>query len=288
MKKRGNILKTKLILEVGCNHQGDVGIAEELIMYASMLGAWGVKFQKRDCSLISDNVKTVKRDLSNSFGETYFEHRKALEFDKSQMKELKALTEKFEMKFICSAFDINSLLDLVEIGCKYIKLPSQLYSDKFLQKELIAAKDKSGCKAFVSTGMHSAEEILNNYWLDNADVIFHCISVYPCNISDMNIVFIQALKELSVRHNNFAVGYSSHDFEGRGIPYAIAAGAEYVERHFTLDKKMKGSDHSTVSSDYAEMQNIITEINRIEEILGDDKRECSPQECKIRKIYRGF
>lgn len=289
LKKRGNILKTKIILEAGCNHNGEIGIATDMICEASRLGVWGIKFQKRDCNLIPDDVKKKTRDLSNSFGKTYYEHRLALEFDAEEMNTIKTVAEKMGLKFLCSAFDINSLKTLVDIGCEYIKLPSQLYTDKKLQTELIDAKSFSGIKALVSTGMHSAEEILNNLWLDYADIIFHCISVYPCNISDMNIVFIQALKEIVSHHeNDCAIGYSSHDFEGRGIPYAIAAGAEYIERHYTLDKKMKGSDHSTVSSDLKEIKNIIQEINLIEEILGDSKRECSEKELQVRKIYRGF
>ena len=281
-------MKTKLILEFGCNHNGEMSIACDMISKANEIGAWGIKFQKRDVESIPGNVKNIERSLHNSFGKTYYEHRKALEFSIEEIEALKNVTEKCGLKFICSVFDLNSLIDLAAIGCKYIKLPSQLYSNKFLQKELITLKKTFNCSAMVSTGMHSAEEILNNGWLDYADIIFHCISIYPCDISDMNIVFIRALKEMSRRHNNFSVGYSSHDFEGKGIPFAIAAGAEYIERHFTIDKKMKGSDHSTVSSDMYEIVNIIHSIVEIEEILGDEKRECNEREKQIRKIYRGF
>lgn len=281
-------MKTKIILELGCNHQGDLSIATDMICKASELGVWGIKLQKRDVELIPENVKIIKRDLSNSFGKTYYEHRKALEFSKEEMSALKDLTETCGLEFVCSAFDINSLIDIVEIGCKHIKLPSQLYSDKYLQQELIAVKDKFGSKIFVSTGMHNAEEIIHNEWLEHADVIFHCISVYPCNISDINIVFIQALREISTGHGKFSTGYSSHDHQGGGIPYAIAAGAEYIERHFTLDKNMKGSDHSTVSSDVKEMSKIMQDVIKIETVLGDEKRECSEREKQIRKIYRGF
>jgi sialic acid synthase SpsE len=84
------------------------------------------------------------------------------------------------------------------------------------------------------------------------------------------------------------VGYSSHENEGYGIPYAIVAGAKYIERHFTLDKEWKGSDHGTVSSDPKEIEKIIADIKWIERILGDEDRKCYLKERQVRKIYRGF
>lgn len=280
-------MNTKIILETGCNHQGDINIAYDLIDQALKLNVWGIKFQKRDIEQIPNNVKSKKRELYNSFGETYYLHRKALEFDKYQMSKLKQYSEHKGLVFICSAFDITSIYDLIEIGCKYIKLPSQLYSDVQLQKELIFCKKKFGCNIIVSTGMHNAEEILNNDWLEYANIIMHCISIYPCDIKEMNLYFIHALKNLLFKNNGF-VGYSSHDREGKGIPYAVMAGATYIERHFTFDKKAKGSDHSTVSSDYKEMLEIIKNIKNVEEILGNPDRECNDAEKNIRRIYRGF
>jgi len=280
-------MKTKIILEFGCNHNGEFDIAIDMIDQASILGVWGVKFQKRNIEAIPDTVKRIKRNLKDSFGANYYEHRKVLEFTKEQMVDLKRYAEYKGLKFCCSVFDLDSLADMVEIGCHHIKLPSQLYTDSALQKELIAVRDTFGTKILVSTGMHNAEEIINNDWLKYADIIFHCISIYPCQLKEMNIIFIQSLKKLSVENCGFAVGYSSHDELGVGIKYAVMAGAEYIERHFTLDKTMKGSDHLTVSSDVKEMERIISDIKMAEEILGVD-RVCSEKEKKIRQVYRGF
>ena len=131
--------------------------------------------------------------------------------------------------------------------------------------------------------MHNEEEILNNSWIDQADVIFHCISIYPACLTHMNLNTIIKLKELSTA----MIGYSSHENEGNGIKYAVIAGARYIERHFTLDKEMKGSDHGTVSSDPAEIKKILADIEYVERILGD-KRNCNLKEKQVRKIYRGF
>lgn len=279
-------MKTKIILEFGCNHQGDLNIAVDMINQASLLGVYGVKFQKRDIESMPEELKQKPRDPDTSFGKNYYEHRKALEFSSEQLFDLKEYAENKGIVFSCSAFDLESAYKIAELDCKHIKLPSQLYSDKRLQKQLAIMKETFGLHISVSTGMHNYEEVVNNEWLNIADVIYHCISIYPCELKEMNLSFIAALNHMA-HDNAYKVGYSSHDTGGLGIKHAVIAGADYIERHFTLDKKMKGSDHSTVSSDYGEMQRIIEDIKMAEEILGN-KRECNEGERATRKIYRGF
>ncbi len=280
-------MKTKIILETGCNHQGEIEIAKRMIKAAAMLGVWAIKFQKRDIESISEDVKLKPRDMSNSFGHNYYEHRKALEFDTSQLLELKIYAENCGLVFMCSAFDEQSIKDLIYIGCQWIKLPSQLYSDLYLKLLLIDLREKHNFKILVSTGMHDFSEITNSQWKNNADIIFHCVSIYPHDIAKSNLSTIANLINLT-RDTRTKIGYSSHDKDGKAIPYAICSGAEYVERHFTLDKTMKGNDHATVSSDREDMKRIIESINIVEAALGDYQREVSEDEKKVRKIYRGF
>lgn len=274
----------KFILETGCNHQGDLNIAVDMIKKAAELKVWGIKFQKRDIESIPDNVKNKKRSLSNSFGETYYEHRKALEFSVEQIKELKNIAEKEGLIFICSSFDSKSIDDLISIDCKYIKLPSQLLTRTNLKEKLCKVKYDKNIKILVSTGMHEWEEIKSNHWLNEADVIFHCISTYPAKLSEMNLDTIRNLKKIT----NSEIGYSSHENEGMGIKFAIFAGATYIERHFTLNAEWKGSDHGTVSSDVEEIKRIISDIEWVERILGTQERLCKLKERDIRKVYRGF
>jgi sialic acid synthase SpsE len=280
-------MNTKVILEFGCNHQGEIERAKRMINDACALGIWAVKFQKRDIEAIPDDIKIKPRSFENSFGTNYYEHRKALEFNKNQLLELKRYANSKDIVFICSAFDEKSIYDLIDIGCEYIKLPSQLYSDFQLKTILSKNKKKYKYKIILSTGMHSWEEIVNNDWKECVDILMHCISVYPHQLKEMNLIIMQKLMNIA-KGRKFEPGYSSHDFKGIGIPYAIYSGAKYIERHYTTDKNLKGSDHKTVSSDYAEMKNIIEEINLAESILGDEKRECSQKEKETRKIYRGF
>lgn len=279
-------MKSRLLLETGCNHQGDITIAKEMIIKASELGVWGVKFQKRDIEDIPDEVKKKPRNMSNSFGTNYYLHRKALEFTNKQMKELKEFTEKNNLEFVCSAFDEKSIDNLISINCHYIKLPSQLLTRKDLMEKLIDLRSKKGnsFKILVSTGMHEWEEINDNDWIDFADIIFHCISVYPAKVTEMNLETIKQLKDITTAK----IGYSSHENEGYGIKFAVFAGAEYIERHFTLNTEMKGSDHGTVSSDPDEIKRIIADIEWAEKILGTSDRLCKLKERQVRKIYRGF
>lgn len=275
--------KIKLLLETGCNHQGNINIAKDMIATARLLGVWGVKFQKRDIESIPDDVKIKPRSLDDSFGKNYYEHRKALEFSIEQMSTLKNFTEKNGLEFVCSAFDSKSIDDLISIDCKYIKLPSQLFSDEKLFKKL-CFENKNTFEIFISTGMHEWEEIQNNPWLNEANVIFHCISTYPAKLSEMNLDTIRNLKEIT----DAKIGYSSHENEGMGIKFAIFAGATYIERHFTLNTEWKGSDHGTVSSDPDEIKRIISDIEWTEKLLGTQDRLCKLKERKVRKIYRGF
>ena len=276
-------MKTKIILEFGCNHQGQIPIALEMIDQAEKLGVWGVKLQKRTLSNIPEEEAKQPRSLDNSFGETFFEHRKALEFSLEDLAFLKRYTERKGLAFICTAFDLEAYFGLVDVvGCEYIKLPSQLYLD-----EKIHAAYKNNVprpKVIVSTGMHTDIEIFNNSpWFRDAWLIMACTSVYP--FSDPELFNIGIIQDLMRFRGTGLIGYSSHD-TGEAIHPAIIAGAQFVERHFTLNKYMKGSDHSTVSSDYTEIKALMDFIEkRIEPMLGH-KEILSDEETAVALRYR--
>jgi len=275
-------MDTKLILETGCNNQGNKDIAFRMIDEAYKLGQiWGIKFQKRDIESMLPELKAKPRDISNSFGATYYDHRKALEFELAELQEIKQHTEKAGFKFICTAFDAKSIDDLRKINCEYIKIPSQLYSNNNIKNKLLDQPTKHSI--WVSTGMHNFSEIFTNSWVYQADLIFHCISAYPFPVAECQLNTIRKLAAVRFSKN---VGYSSHENEGNAIKFAVVAGANYIERHFTLDKSWKGSDHSTVSSDIKELKRIISDIENVEEILGDN-RAIGFREKIVSKIYRG-
>lgn len=285
-------MQTKIILELGCNHNGSIDIAKRMIDDAAKLGVFGIKFQKRDVECFSDGLKLLPRKPENSFGPNYYEHRKALEFSVAEIIDLKKYAESLGLIPVVSVFDMKSAVEMVEAEFDYIKLPSQYYSHYALNKTLmdVGAVGSVAMKLniIVSTGMHTLDEIFKWQYFDQASITMYCRSIYPCELKEVDF---NSMLELKNKLKGSILGYSSHDKNGEAIFYAVLLGAKYIERHYTLDKTMKGSDHGTVSSDFLEMQKIISEIKKAEEILNSSKNIFelfSENEKRVRMVYRGF
>lgn len=281
-------VKTRLILELGCNHNGVMDNAKRMIDDAVKLGAWGIKFQKRDPESMSQGEKLIPRKPENSFGANYYEHRKALEFSLEQLCILRDYALKCKLIPIVSVFDMVSLNQVVRAKFEGIKLPSQFYSHYALNKTLETYQSCIPIKVIVSTGMHTLNEVLNWQYFDCFDITMYCRSIYPFELKDFDFDYATTLKG---RLKNSVFGYSSHDKDGQAIFYSVLIGARYIERHYTLDKNMKGSDHKTVSSDFLEMQKIIQDIERAEELLyatSNVDELFSEKEKAVRMTYRGF
>jgi sialic acid synthase len=269
-------MRTKIILEIGCNHNGSMTQAKKMIREASKLGVWAVKFQKRDINSIPEKKKKQKRTDEHAYGSTYYLHRKALEFSIKEIAELKEYAEENGLTFICSAFDLKSANELVGLELDYIKLPSQCLQDNQLFKYLIKSQCQNGRYVLASCGMHTIDEVARSAWTRVANCkLFHCVSEYPADSDNT---------QLGVFRLGLFSGYSSHEIGGLGCKYAVAAGAEYIERHFTLDKTDKGSDHK-ISSDPDEVKEIIGAIEVVEKYCGP--REISDTEQSVAKAYRG-
>lgn len=283
-------MRTKLIMEIGCNHQGEMAHAKQMIDDAEELGFWGVKFQKRDIASIPESMKFVKRDLKNSFAENYYDHRAALEFSTAQMIELKEYAEKKKLAAIVSVFDFVSIEEMIlNAGFHYVKLPSQFYTHFTFNKILFAMRLMGKIFFIASTGMHSIKEITDYQYFGRHDLTMYCRSIYPHEISEVSFTSFLSLRDKLRKVNPKSFGYSSHDKDGEAIKYCVLLGAEYVERHYTLDKTWKGSDHSTVSSDKEEMKKIIADINYIESLLESScEKDILEKEKKVRMVYRGF
>lgn len=281
-------MKTKLILEIGCNHQGNLDLAKKMIDTAAKLGVYGVKFQKRDIASIPEEIRNAPRDPVKDFGSTYEKHREALEFSQDQIYQLRLHAQKSGLEFACTAFDPVSVKELLEIGIEYVKFPSQLLLNEKMYESFRKNNDCQS-KLMVSTGMHNVNEILEALFFC-PDIVYHCISMYPAMPKDSNIRFITALCENQIFAKSdgrgYQIGYSSHEENGCAIPYAVTAGATWVERHFTLDKSLKGHDHKTVSSTPEEIKKIIKNIEIAEEIGGDGKRILTYGEIKVAEKFR--
>lgn len=242
-------LKPCLIAEIGCNHKGDMEIAKELIKVASIYcKADVVKFQKR-CNhelLTVDQYNAPHPNPINSYGKTYGEHREFLEFTVEQHKELKEYCEQMNIIYSTSVWDITSAKEITKLNPQFIKIPSAS-NNEYLMLEWLC--DNYGGEIHVSLGMttHEEEERIVQLFerkRRNKDVVLYiCTSGYPVSFEDVCLLEIKRIENMYGKRVK-KIGFSGHHL---GIAIDIAAytlGASVIERHYTLDRTWKGTDHA--------------------------------------------
>lgn len=241
--------KPYVIAEIGCNHKGDMEIAKELIKIAKIFcNADSVKFQKRNNKelLTEDQYNAPHPNPANSYGDTYGAHREYLEFDVNQHAELKAYCEEIGIVYSTSVWDTTSAKEIASLNPEYIKIPSACNNNYDMLGWLC---DNYKGEIHISTGMTTKGEAddLVNFFIEkgrNKDlVLYNCTSGYPVPFEDVCLLDINLLIEKygdKVKH----VGFSGHHL---GIAVDVAAytlGANVIERHYTLDRTWKGTDHA--------------------------------------------
>lgn len=239
----------KIIAEIGCNHKGDLAIAKEMIMTAALFCKVDVvKFQKRNNrELLSEaEYNAPHPDPANSYGATYGEHREVLEFNLDQHKELKSWCEENRLIYSTSVWDLTSAKEIASIGPELIKVPSACN----LNKELLGYLcDHYQGEIHLSLGMttRAEEEMIVSFFESkgrNHDlVLYSCTSGYPVPFDDVCLLELPRLKEI-YQHRVKAIGFSGHHLGIAVDSAAVALGAAWIERHFTLDRTWKGTDHA--------------------------------------------
>lgn len=241
--------KPYVIAEIGCNHKGEMEIAKELIKIAKIFGnADAVKFQKRNNKelLTEEQYHAPHPNSSNSYGETYGEHREFLEFDVEQHKELKAYCDEIGITYSTSVWDTTSAKEIASLNPEFIKIPSACNNNFEMLGWL--SENYSG-EIHISTGMTTKDEtdILVDFFTEkgrNQDlVLYNCTSGYPVPFEDVCLLDINLLKQ-KYEHKVKNIGFSGHHL---GIAVDVAAytlGANIIERHYTLDRTWKGTDHA--------------------------------------------
>lgn len=267
-----------IIAEVGINHNGDVEIAKKLIDVASDAGADAVKFQKRTTrDILVRSALDRPYESENAFAPTYGAHRDKLELDRDAYVELFAHASTKGIHFFASVWDPKSADFMDELGSPAFKISSADLTNLPLL-EHVAKKSKP---MIVSTGMSTMDEVeeavetirRNNDQL----ILMHCVSTYPCENSEANLKVIQVLREKF----GVPVGYSGHD-RGIALPVAaVAMGANLVEKHITLDRAMKGSDHSA-SLEPEGLKRVVRYIRNAEAAFGDGAKKILPSELPVR------
>jgi len=241
--------KPYIIAEIGCNHKGDMKIAKELISMAKIFcNVDAVKLQKRhNIELLTEEQYNAPHpNPVNSYGDTYGAHREFLEFDVEQHRELKEYCEDIGITYSTSVWDVTSAKEIASLEPEFIKIPSACNNNVAMLEWL--CQNYKG-EIHISTGMTTKDEIedLVNLFKKhsrNKDlVLYNCTSGYPVPFKDVCLLDINLLIEKygdDVKH----IGFSGHHL---GIAVDVAAytlGANIIERHYTLDRTWKGTDHA--------------------------------------------
>ena len=241
--------KPFVIAEAGCNHMGQMDVAKEMIDTAALFcKADAIKFQKR-CPkelLTVEQYNAPHPNPVNSYGETYGAHREYLEFTVDQHAILKEYCEKAGIIYSTSVWDLTSAKEIAGLKPRFIKIPSACNTHYELLQWLC---DNYEGEIHLSFGMttHDEEEEIISLFDQNGRlgdlVIYNCTSGYPVPFKDICLLEIKRLKE-KYANKVKAIGFSGHHL---GIAADVAAytlGASYIERHYTLDRTFKGTDHA--------------------------------------------
>lgn len=278
MKKR-----VFIIAEAGVNHNGDLRKALKMVDAAKTAGADAVKFQMfRAEDLVTKNAPKAKYQKGTTRGGSQYDMLKRLELEEADFKRLFNYCRKKKIEFMATPFDTESAGFLNKLGMKRFKISSGDLTNIPLL-EVIA---KFGKPVILSTGMADikgvSEAVAAIKRKGNKKItLLHCTSNYPTKMKDVNL---KAMLELK-RTFGFPAGYSDHTM---GIEVSVAAagmGAEVVEKHFTLDRKMKGPDHRA-SLEPKELKELVNDVRNVTLALGDGRKVPSMSEMDTKKVAR--
>jgi sialic acid synthase len=238
-----------VIAEIGCNHKGDMVIAKELIHIAKIFcNVDAVKFQKRNNKelLTPEQYNSPHPNRDNSYGDTYGAHREFLEFTVEQHAELKEYCESVGLVYSTSVWDVTSAQEIASLKPEFIKIPSAC-NNNYAMLEWLCDHYKG--EIHISTGMTTQDETKDivDFFVKkerNQDlVLYNCTSGYPVPFDSVCLLEINALQS---KYGGLVkqIGFSGHHL---GIAVDVAAytlGAAIIERHYTLDRTWKGTDHA--------------------------------------------
>lgn len=279
--------KVIIIAEAGVNHNGDFDLAKKMVEVANEAGVDYVKFQTATSAgtVTSKFAKMAEYQKANlKKDESQLKMLKSLGFPYQKFEDLKIYCDSIGAKFLSTPFDMPSVDFLYNIGMDYMKIPSgEITNLPYLRK--IA---KLGIPVIMSTGMctlgevENALNILENNGLSDSQIsLLHCNTEYPTPYVDVNLKAMITLKECF----GVKVGYSDHT-QGIEVPIAaVAMGAEIIEKHFTMDRRMKGPDH-IASIEPDELREMVKSIRNIEKAIGDGKKKVTESEKKNIEIAR--
>jgi sialic acid synthase len=266
-----------VIAEIGHNHQGDLEQCKKLFAAAKEAGADAVKLQKRDNrSLFTKEMYGSPYENENSYGKTYGEHRDFLEFNRDQYLELQKYAKELGITFFSTAFDFKSADFLADLNMPVYKMAS----GDLTNTPLLRYVAKIGKPMIVSTGGGTMEAVQRAYDtimpINKQLSILQCTAGYPPKFEELNLKVIETFRKA---FPDIVIGFSSHD---NGIAMALVGyvlGSRIVEKHFTLNRALKGTDHA-FSLEKAGLEKMVRDLKRARVSMGDGVKATYPSEMK--------
>lgn len=270
-----------VIAEIGINHNGDLDIAKRLITEAKNAGCDAVKFQKRTPEICTPKDQWDKMRETPWGTMRYIDYRYKVEFGEDDFAAIDKHCKAEGIDWFASCWDEPSVDFLEQFGPKLYKAASASLTDH----DLLKKKKATGKPLIISTGMSTVNEIdgaVEAIGLDKL-MIAHSTSAYPCPLEELNLRMINTLQ---AKFPDTPIGYSGHE-TGLATTYAaVVMGATFIERHFTLDRAMWGSDQAA-SVEPGGMARLVRNIRDIESALGDGvKRVYESEKGQIKKLRR--
>lgn len=283
---------TFVIAEAGVNHNGSIELALELVEAAARSGADAVKFQTFSADrLVRPGARTADYQRRETGADDQYEMLKALELSVDAHRAVVERCAMLGIEFMSTAFDLESLDFLLQLGVRRLKVPS----GEITNEPMLEVIGGTGLPVILSTGMADLDEVqravhvlaesrprgaaadARSEWL----TVLHCTSAYPAAPSEVNLRAMSTVAQAT----GVPVGYSDHTL---GIEVAVAAtalGATVIEKHFTIDRDLPGPDHrASLLPD--ELANMITSIRNVEKALGSVEKRPTPDELAVREVVR--
>ncbi len=267
-----------IIAEIGINHNGDLEVAKEMIHAAKKAGCNAVKFQKRTVDVVYSKEELAKERVT-PFGSTNGDLKYGLEFTFEDYKEIDLLCKELDIVWFASPWDEQSVDFLEQFDVPCYKIAAASITDDGLLKSIKNTKKP----VFMSTGMSTEAEIDKAVQCIGLDklILMHCVSLYPAPANMLNLRAMQTL----MQKYPVPVGYSGHEHGTLLSTCAVSMGAIAVERHFTLDRDMWGSDQKA-SINPQEMTELVQGIRLFEEALGSPLLQCLREEEPVKEKLR--
>ena len=270
-----------IIAEIGINHNGEVEIAKKLIDEAVRAGCDAVKFQKRTPEICVPRDQWDKERDTPWGRMTYIDYKKRIEFGEAEYAAIDSYCKQTGIDWFASCWDQPSVDFIEQFNPVMYKMASASLTDIALLQKVQA----TGKPMMISTGMSTLEEIqaaVESLGQQNL-LIAHSTSAYPCKPEELNLRMITTLRQM---YPNVPIGYSGHETGLATTETTIALGACFIERHFTLDRAMWGTDHAA-SVEPEGFRRLVRNIREIEIALGDGVKRVYESEMEPRRRLRG-